>query len=351
MSDTPIIPPSPYIIREFNDRGTLWLLEDPALLQEFLRILDASLAEDMDFSQAQRINRSFIAADLQKQESDLIYRVPYHSGESAVLVYVLLEQQTRTDNLMPFRLLSYCNELWSAQVREWKETRQPAESRRLYPVIPIVFYTGRERWDEGIALANLMDLPSPLRRFVPSWETLFLNLQETPPEMLTQFSSAIGWALRALQAERAPLEELERVLREAMAGIEGLSEEQVGQWKRCAWFLIQLVYHRRSSSETPGLMGLVRAEAKRSKFHDEREEIAMQSYAEYLNELGEARGEAMGEIKGERRMVVRLGTAQFGSPDASILVKLESIQSLEILEEIGLRIVKAKSWDEVLSDL
>src|SRR5882762_9025508 len=93
MSDTPVVPPSPYIIREFNDRGTLWLLEDPSSLQEFLRILDASLAEELDFTQAQRINRSFIAADLQKLESDLIYRVPYRFGQNAVLVYVLLEQQ------------------------------------------------------------------------------------------------------------------------------------------------------------------------------------------------------------------------------------------------------------------
>ena len=343
MSDPPVVPPSPYIVREFNDRGTLWLLEDPALLQEFLRLLDASLAEELDFTQAQRINRSFIAADLQKSESDLIYRVPYRSGENAVLVYVLLEQQTRTDDLMPFRLLSYCTELWSAQVREWKETRQPAQKRRLYPVIPIVFYTGRERWDEEIALAHLMDLPDPLRRFVPSWETLFLDLQQTPPQMLTQFSSAVGWALRALQAERVPLPELERILKAAMAGIEGLSEQQVGQWRRCAWFLIQLIYHRRSGSEAPGLLGLVREEAKRSKFHDSQEEVAMQSYAEYLNEIGEARG--------EKRMVLRQGTALFGAPDAETLAKLEAIQSLEILEELGLRVVTAKSWAEVLRDL
>jgi len=343
MSDTPIVPPRTYIIREFNDRGTLWLLEDPTSLREFLRILDASLAEDLDFTQAQRINRSFIAADLQKQESDLIYRVPYYSGESEVLVYVLLEQQTRPDDLMSFRLLSYCNELWSAQVREWEDTNQPAENRRLHPVVPIVFYTGRRRWDEEISLANLMDLPSPLRRFVPSWETLFLNLHQTPPEILTQFSSAVGWALRVLQAESAALPEFERVLREAMEGIEGLSAEQVGQWRRCAGFLIQLLYYRRSSTEVPGLMGLVRAEAKRSKFYDEREEFVMQSYAEYLNEIG--------EIKGERRMILRQGTALFGSPDASTLAKLETIQSLEVLEEIGLRIVTAKSWDDALRDL
>lgn len=33
MSDRSVMPPSPYIIREFNDRGTLWLLEDPTALR------------------------------------------------------------------------------------------------------------------------------------------------------------------------------------------------------------------------------------------------------------------------------------------------------------------------------
>lgn len=277
--------------------------------------------------------------------------MPYRSGENAVLVYVLLEQQTQFDVLMPLRLYHYCGELWAAQVREWEDSQQPAENRRLYPVIPIVFYTGRARWEATIALANLMELPAPLRRFVPAWETLFLDLQQTPPELLTQFASALGWALRVLQAERAPLEELERVLQEAMAGMEGLSVEQFGQWKRCAWFLIQLVYHRRSRLEAPGLMEIVRTEAKRSKFHDAREEVAMQSYAEYLNEQGEARGEARGEIKGERRMILRQGTSLFGPPDAATLAKLEAIQSPEVLETLGLHVVKATSWDEALRDL
>jgi hypothetical protein len=73
----------------------------------------------------------------------------------------------------------------------------------------------------------------------------------------------------------------------------------------------------------------------------------MQSYAEYLNERGEARG----EIKGERRMVLRQGTVLFGPPDADTLAKLEAIQSLEVLEELGLRVVKAKSWGDVVHDL
>jgi hypothetical protein len=90
-------------------------------------------------------------------------------------------------------------------------------------------------------------------------------------------------------------------------------------------------------------MRLVRSEAKRSKFHDAREEVVMQSYAEYLNEIGEARG--------ERRIILRQGTSLFGQPDADTLAKLEAIQSLEVLEELALRLMKAKSWEEVLHDL
>lgn len=330
-------------------------MEDPAYLKDLIRILDASLAENLDFTRAERINRSFIPADLHKCESDLIFKVPYQVGEGEVLVYVLLEQQTEPDTLMSFRIYRYCGELWSVQVREWEDANQPAENRHLHPVIPIVFYTGRDRWDEEIALVNLMDLPDSLRRFVPSWETLFLDLHQTPAEVLTQFSSALGWALRVLQVERAPMQEMERVLREAMAGIEGLSVEQSGQWLRCAWFLLQLVFHRRSRSEVPGLMRLVVEEASRSKFHEDQEEVEMQSYAEYLTEQGEtkglARGRVEGEISGERRTLVRQGTSRFGPPDAASLTKLESIQSLEVLDQLALRILEANSWEEMLRDL
>jgi hypothetical protein len=223
MPDEPFVPlPSPYIVREFNDRGTLWLLDDPEFLRDLIRILDAALAENLDFAHAERVNRSFIPADLQKQESDLIFRIPYLYGSTEVLVYILVEQQTKPDKSMAFRIYEYCGELWALQVRAWKDNNEPAESRRLHPVVPIVFYTGEDKWPGKIELAGMMDLPSGLHRFVPSWETLFLDLKRTPPEALTQIASALGWALRVLQVEKDPLPRIEEALRDALAGIEGL---------------------------------------------------------------------------------------------------------------------------------
>jgi hypothetical protein len=76
------------LIREFDDRSSLWLLEDPMLLRGLLQILDPSLVERLDFAHARRINRSFIPADLQKEESDLVYAVPFRGRGREVWVYV-----------------------------------------------------------------------------------------------------------------------------------------------------------------------------------------------------------------------------------------------------------------------
>src|SRR5438445_4703637 len=78
------------LIREFDDRSSLWLLEDPQLLRGLLQILDPLLVERLDFARARRLNRSFIPADLHKEESDLVYAVPLRRGRSRqVWVYVL----------------------------------------------------------------------------------------------------------------------------------------------------------------------------------------------------------------------------------------------------------------------
>ena len=69
-------------------------------------------------------------------------------------------------------------------------------------------------------------------------------------------------------------------------------------------------------------------------------------------EEGEAKGEAKGEIKGAlaeaRKFVLRLGGNRFGSPGRRITAVLEGIQEVEQLEELGERLLRAASWEELL---
>ena len=198
--------------REFNDRSTLWLLEDPLNLRDLLKIHSPQLVEHLDFTQAQRINRSFIPADLQKEEADLIFRVPFllssMDGKEplAVWIYLLLEQQTKPDATMTLRLLSYMLEVWHLQKREWADQNIPAAERRLTPVVPFVFYVGRRKWTTPLEFKSMFDVPPGFERFIPAWKTLFLNMHKTPPKTLTSFVNAMGWALRTLQQEKASSE-------------------------------------------------------------------------------------------------------------------------------------------------
>lgn len=93
--------PSIEVIREFQDRGAQWLFEDPLHLQSLLQLLEPQLAQRLDVSRAQRLNRTFIPADLTKKETDLIFRIPYRAQQEGqeweVLVYVLLEHQSTHD--------------------------------------------------------------------------------------------------------------------------------------------------------------------------------------------------------------------------------------------------------------
>jgi hypothetical protein len=335
---------SPPPIREFNDRGTLWLLEDPLNLRDLFQILEPDLAADLDFPRARRENRSFVPADLQKQESDVVFLVPWRGRqEREVWVYILLEHQSDHEPLMGLRLYLYMGQLWQAQWREWEDRRAPAEQRRLRPIIPLLFYTGEKRWSTPIDLRHLMDLPAELERFVPRWETPFLNLHGTPPEALTRFASAIGWALRVMQAEKAPRADLERMLREAMAGLEELSAEQAGQWLRVAWFLVLLVMHRREEAE---LGELVVEQARQSKFGD-RQEVTRMGLT--IIEQAEARGEARGEARMLRSALERVLLRRFGelpgAVEAALAVAdvatmnawLDAAATAASLDEVGIR--------------
>lgn len=335
--------PSPEVIREFPDRGTLWLLEDPGMLQDLLRVVEPELAERLDFTRAERVNRSFVPEDLQKLESDLIFSVPVRPGPVAsrrpVWVYLLLEHQSKPDPLMPLRLLSYMVEIWRSQRREWADSRTPARQRRLRPVIPLVFYTGRRTWRTPLRLADLLDVPTGLERFVPAWETLLLSLHGTSPDALTRFSSAVGYALRALQAEQSPREELEGVLREAMTGLEGLPEEQAGQWLRAAWFLVLMLYHRREQAEYTELGALVEERARTSKFRlEEAIETMGRSMAQVVAD--QARAQTL------RQMLGQVLSKRFGGVPVTVQSSLEGADS-KTLEAWFSRALDADTLAEV----
>ncbi|HZU39365.1 MAG TPA: hypothetical protein VFA18_25795 [Gemmataceae bacterium] len=63
---------------------------------------------------------------------------------------------------------------------------------------------------------------------------------------------------------------------------------------------------------------------------------------------GEAKGEARGRATEARRMLLVQGQARFGKPSARVVAALEALSDLDQLEELGVRLLQASSWDALL---
>ena len=62
-------------------------------------------------------------------------------------------------------------------------------------------------------------------------------------------------------------------------------------------------------------------------------------------------GEELGARRQARKMLLRLGTLQFGAPTTKVKRALERIADVEQLEVLGERLLGVESWQELLEPL
>ena len=120
---------------------------------------------------------------------------------------------------MPWRVIKTMTGVWRRQERRFRIQGLPECQWRFAPVLPMVLYTGRRPWPELPPLADLMNLAEPLERYVPVWDTVFVDLHRLTPQALIETGTALGWALRAMQEVEAPTDRLALLIEQAMAGL------------------------------------------------------------------------------------------------------------------------------------
>jgi predicted transposase/invertase (TIGR01784 family) len=344
--DISFLPP----IREFPDRGTKWLLEFGENVEGLLQIVASDLADQLDFDQLQQVNQSFIPDNLRKQESDIIYLVPFRFEELGdVWVYLLIEHQSVPSPVMGFRILFYMVNIWDAQRRGWEDAKVPESEWHFRPIIPIVFYTGSQTWEMPITMEVVTDLPQALGRFIPTFDVLFLNVKgEDVPDFLHQ-GHPFRVLLELIRQEDATKVDFEAVLRQVVQVLRELPEESP-QWSRAMYYLVLLIYHRRPTDEREALMDVVAQTLVERRQIEEVQDMT-QTIAEYFiqegEERGEKRGEKRGELRAKREAVLKLLQLRFDSIPPSVAKKIKSIRRVDRLNALFDQAATAKSISEI----
>jgi predicted transposase/invertase (TIGR01784 family) len=327
-------------IEHFPDRSARWLFQDKENVRGLVEIVAGELVELIDFSQLSQINRSFIPDNLREQESDLVFSVPLQSESETdkLLIYILIEHQSTVDSTMGFRVLFYMTQIWDSQRREWESDNVPKSQWRFRSILPILFYTGEQRWHTPLTLNAIMDIPDMFSRFVPTFDILFLSVKETDESDLTKSDHPLGWLLTVLQKEHANKEAIRTALIEAMSHINTLGEEQAQQRRRAISYLLLLILHRRPADEHAELSTLVDQQIEQPS---DREEVGImaQTMAEHLIEQGETRA--------KQEALLKLIRFQFESVPESVTNEITLIQSLARLDSLFERVLNAQTLDEI----
>ena len=103
--------------------------------KEAARVINKVIGRKVAPSELVAVQNSFVTTELKYREADIVYRI---KGTNIV---ILIEHQTRVDYRMAYRILNYQIEIMRAN-----EVENPKKEDKECLVIPIVLYTGKEKW-------------------------------------------------------------------------------------------------------------------------------------------------------------------------------------------------------------
>ena len=174
-------------------------------------------------------------------------------------------------------------------------------------------------------LTEVLNVPEPLQRFVPTFDVLFLDVKRTDSETLTQAGHRFGWLLRVLQEEYAAEATFRHALETATAELTRTRGTDTEPLREALNYLILLILHRRDATERDTFIDIIKAQSP-----DETEvDIMAQTAAEALIEQG-AR-----QMSIESTLLIL--TERFPNDEVlTVQPRLEAITDLDRLRQVNL---------------
>ena len=340
-------------IGHFEDKSARLLFKHSEHLRGLVMFLAGHIAEHLDFSQAKIGNRSYIDEALRDVMSDIVFTVPFKDESNAddLTIYILIEHQSTVDRVMGLRFLSYMSQIWNAQLEALENAKVPANQQYLSPILPLVFYTGSRRWNTPISLNTVMNLPEMMSPFVPTFETLFLNVKDTDTEEFLRHNHPFGWLMTVLQKVGEDEASINETLTEALTRLDTLSSEEAVLHAHAMVYLSHLIIGKRPNTEKEHLIQLIMTHNKNA----EVENIIMTG-AEALIQQGKIEGIEQGKIEGieqgkideKQEAVLKLMRLRFTEVSDAVVNEVNDIENLTLLDALFEEVYNAESFEDIV---
>ncbi|HAT49625.1 MAG TPA: hypothetical protein DCS88_04710, partial [Alphaproteobacteria bacterium] len=347
------------------------LFSHPEMVADLLHhFLDPALVSSLDCSRMKRMNTKFTAQSGERRRGDIVWEIPTNHGDS-VYVLLILEFQSGIDEWMVLRLNVYCGLLYQQLVDE----RQLKGTDGLPPILPIVLYNGKPRWNAASSLQEVIRLPehSTLWKYQPQLRYHVVDEGRFPEETLKKRDSLMAIFMRmecpadiqsltaacedlvtwfATHPDGPPLKGLFRELiitnLERLGKVDStriLPEELEEVVAMCSYDIRDLI-----KDHVDKVTAGIAEDMKRQAAADMKRQVAAdveRQVADMKRQVA-ADMERQGELKGKIQILLKMMQRRFGTLPDWVDQKITQADSAS-LDEWGLNMMDAQSLDTVFS--
>ena len=161
-------------------------------------LLSPQLLKLIDIDTLQHAKTSFVSDSLKETFSDVVFTVKL-KNKVDVFITFLLEHKSYPDIFTPVQVLFYLASGYYLQSKN---------NKKLQIIIPLVFYHGKEKWEYKSLDELFEDVPENLKKYIPNYESIFIDLADMPDTQLESLEDALVSAVLMMQKYALRPEEL-----------------------------------------------------------------------------------------------------------------------------------------------
>lgn len=318
-------------IKNIHDKLVKEKLSQKEIAIDFLEnYLPKELLEIINLNKIEILKDSYVTGNLEEYFSDILYKVKIE--EETGYVYVLFEHKSYYDKDVGLQLLEYMIQCWQ---------RNKKSKEKLPVILPIVIYHGKEKWQKGNKLSDILEIKDErLRKYVPDFEYIFYDIcRYSEKEIIGK--TEIKLLLRLLKY--GSMESLKEELKTILELLKEVTED-AGKFKTYMLYIIEMI-----EMEPEKLAKIVSKEL--SKEGGDLVMTTAQILMERGKQEGILEGRQEGIKEGERKGLlegIELGLdIKFGKTGIMLMNLIREIKEIEKLEKIKERIRKADKLEEV----
>lgn len=164
------------VVNTPHDRAVQKFLQEIETARSFFsEYLPGEIKALLDLESLEYMKEKFVDETLAKYYSDFLYKVNF-KGNIHGFIFLLLEHKSWPERFTPLQALKYMVHVWDLYLTNHKK------AKFLPPVLPLVLYHGKSKWNRGDSFSKLFDTPGPLQVFIPDFKYLLLDISHQPDE-------------------------------------------------------------------------------------------------------------------------------------------------------------------------